>query len=504
MKKTKVVFDPLLTKKAVLYCRFSCEKQREESIEGQRRECSEYAKRNGITIIDEFDDRAMSATNDDRPGFQKMIRESQSHTFGLVLVWKFDRFSRSRLDSIKYKTILKQNGAKLVSATEQITDGPDGILMESLFDGLNEYYSEELSIKVKRGITENVINGKANGGFKPLGYQIVDHRYKVDPVEGPIVKMIFGLYTTNGLNAAEIAKKLDVEGYKRSNGTKITHNTVERVLGSERYIGVMRSSDAVNPSGFPRLIDDSTFKKAQARLEVRRHKGGAYKADIAYALSGKLFCGKCGAIMVGESSVNRWGKRYAYYHCKNGRAHKCDSVHVKQNILDSLVCQVVLTALKDSDLIQKIISNIYQEQGMEPEELISMKATLQDTNKQISYFMKAIGMGIITDSTKSTLLRLESEKDSLEKSISDMSLTFRKFDKQEIKAAVELLAELPMKTNSQRRQIIAEFVEKVTIESNGEVLIKADLFGIKAEVRAGDSSPDCVRIQTDMVHQLTK
>lgn len=116
--------------KAVIYARYSSDSQREESIDGQIRECTEYAERNGITILGSYVDRALSARTDDRPDFQRMIADSEKRLFDVVLVWKLDRFSRNRYDSAHYKHILKKNGVRVMSVKENISDGPEGIILE--------------------------------------------------------------------------------------------------------------------------------------------------------------------------------------------------------------------------------------------------------------------------------------------------------------------------------------------------------------------------------------
>ena len=108
---------------AVIYARYSSDNQREESIEGQIRECTAYAEKNGITIVKHYIDRAISAKTDNRPEFQQMIKDSDKKLFDIVLVWKLDRFARNRYDSARYKTQLKKNGVKLMSATEIISEG---------------------------------------------------------------------------------------------------------------------------------------------------------------------------------------------------------------------------------------------------------------------------------------------------------------------------------------------------------------------------------------------
>ena len=154
----------------IIYARYSSDNQREESIEGQLRECKEFAEKNDIQIIDTYIDRALSAKTDNRPDFQRMIKESSGGNFNVVIVWKLDRFARNRYDSAHYKSILRKNGVKVISATELISDNAEGILLESMLEGMAEYYSAELSEKVIRGHTENALKCKYNGGTPTFGY----------------------------------------------------------------------------------------------------------------------------------------------------------------------------------------------------------------------------------------------------------------------------------------------------------------------------------------------
>ena len=131
----------------VIYARYSSDNQREESIDGQIRECKEFAEKNDIRIIDTYIDRALSAKTDNRPSFQQMIKDSSKGLFDVIIVWKLDRFARNRYDSAHYKNILKKNGVKVISATEAISSGAEGILLQSMLEGYAEYYSAELAEK---------------------------------------------------------------------------------------------------------------------------------------------------------------------------------------------------------------------------------------------------------------------------------------------------------------------------------------------------------------------
>ena len=121
--------------RAVIYARYSSDNQTEASIEGQLRECMEFAERTGIDVIGNYIDRAFSAKSDHRPEFQRMIKDSYKHAFDCIIVWKLDRFSRNRYDSAHYKTLLRKNGVKVISAMESISEGSEGILLESVLEG---------------------------------------------------------------------------------------------------------------------------------------------------------------------------------------------------------------------------------------------------------------------------------------------------------------------------------------------------------------------------------
>jgi DNA invertase Pin-like site-specific DNA recombinase len=123
----------------VIYARYSSDNQREESIDGQLRECLAFTEKNDIQIIETYVDRALSAKTDNRPDFQRMIRDSTKEQFEVIIVWKLDCFARNRYDSAHYKAILKRNNVRVVSATEAISQGPDGIILESLLEGIYKY-----------------------------------------------------------------------------------------------------------------------------------------------------------------------------------------------------------------------------------------------------------------------------------------------------------------------------------------------------------------------------
>ena len=130
-------------KTAAIYARYSSDNQTEQSIEGQLRVCEEYAQRNNIVIVDTYIDRAMTGTNDNRPDFQRMIQDSVKKKWDFILVYKLDRFSRNKFESVVNRRKLADNGVKLLSAMENIPDSPEGIILESLLERMNQYFSAD-------------------------------------------------------------------------------------------------------------------------------------------------------------------------------------------------------------------------------------------------------------------------------------------------------------------------------------------------------------------------
>jgi DNA invertase Pin-like site-specific DNA recombinase len=194
-------------------------------VETQAGDVSAYILTNVISITDGqiFLESALFNA-DNRPEFQQMIKDSGKKLFDVVLVWKFDRFARNRFDSANYKMILKKNGVHLISVMEPIAEGSQGILVETLLEGMAEYYSAELSEKVIRGQTENALKGKCTGGTGTIGYKIDEEKfYHLDPLTSPLVLEAFQRYD-NGDKMVKIVNFLNDKGVRNMQGGKMTHS----------------------------------------------------------------------------------------------------------------------------------------------------------------------------------------------------------------------------------------------------------------------------------------
>lgn len=334
--------------KAVIYVRISDRNQKETSLEAQEKECRQHAEKKGYTVIKVYSDKYITGRTDERPQFQRMIRDSRRREFEKVLVYKLDRFSRKSLDKEIYKDILKKNGVKLESASENIPDDSSGILLEAVIGGVSEWYSADLADKVRRNMRLNAEKGLVNGGPVPLGYKVVNRKYVKDEATAPIVREVYRKYA-DGWSITDICKDLNARKIKTSKGVDFNKNSLHTMLKNRRYLGIYIYGDIEKVGEMPQIIDEDLFKKVQAKMELNKKAPARARAKAEYLLTGKLFCGHCkdrddeDVMMIGHSSnrVGKGGKIFNYYKCKKqGRTLPCDKKMVHKDTIEDRVVEV--------------------------------------------------------------------------------------------------------------------------------------------------------------------
>ncbi len=405
-------------KTAVIYARYSCDKQTEQSIEGQLRVCKEYAERNDIVILNTYIDQAMSGTNDNRPDFQKMIKDSARKEWDYVLVYKLDRFSRNKFEATIHKKTLRDNGVKVLSAMENIPDTPEGIILESLLEGMNQYYSAELSQKVKRGMRETRLKGYFQGGNVLYEYKVEGRKIVKDEIHSEVVKRIFEEFS-KGVCAREIIARLTEQGIYK-NGKKFPMNTVYNILRNEKYTGVYTKGDEVIDNMYPAIVSRELFDKVQAILQTYQH--GKNSIDVTYLLRNKLKCGYCGQTVIGECGTTKNGQRKYYYKCR-GRKMKLNDCHkaaISKEELESLIISNVVAELNDPENIERTVKILVDIQNKSCNENKLLNAYLKeqkDNEKAISNIVANMERGIIAKATSKRLTELEARQEELEKLI---------------------------------------------------------------------------------------
>lgn len=460
--------------KAVIYARYSSDNQREESIEGQIRECNEYATFNDIQVVGNYIDRAYSAKTDNRPEFQRMIKDSYKHAFDCIIVWKLDRFSRNRYDSAHYKALLRKNGVKVVSAKESIAEGSEGILLESVLEGMAEFYSAELAEKVTRGMKENALKGLWNGGIIPFGYYVnEEHKLALDSKAAPIVKEIFKL-CYDGKTVKEITNIMNERNIKKENGKPLHYNSIRHMLSNRVYIGEYNRMGVIKENGVPQIVTEEVFSAVQAELEKNSKAPARHTAKDDYLLTTKLFCGSCGAMMVAQAGTG--GKKvYRYYACVRQKKHLCNRKPISKVKLENFIVHKTMEFLTDDEVIEKLSQKLYELQYTESTLLPKLQEQAKQKEKEIENILNAVQKGFATDTLLKRLSELEQEQKGLKEVIANEQLKSPIYTQEHFKMALHNFRKVDVSTQDGKRKIIDTFINSIFVyDDNIKIIYNAN------------------------------
>lgn len=378
-------------KYAVIYARYSSDRQNEMSIEGQIEKCRSYAEEHDIVIVQEYIDRAQTATTDKRPEFLRMISDSENGSFDTILVYQLDRFARNKDDSGYYKKILRENGVKVVSAMEQIASDSSGVITEGMLEIVADWYSKQLSEKVTRGMYQRAELRKYNGGTMTYGYQADENGYYVlDPVRASVVKELFER-VAEGETIRAVTDDFNRRGITTLKGKKFSKNSMQHVLRNEKYKGVYTYGDVRIPDGIPRIVSDELFDSVQA--VIGKYGKGHRPAKEDYLLTGKLYCGHCKDVMTGTSGTSRLGVTNRYYTCKNS-PKKCSKKNVRKDFIEPLVLSECRNLISDK-IIEEVIGRIIEvnKETQEGTDIKRLRNDVKSTEAKIEKLLNQLEEG---------------------------------------------------------------------------------------------------------------
>ena len=463
-------------KRAVIYARYSSSNQTEQSIEGQLRVCKAYAKTKDLKIVGEYIDRAISGRTDNRPDFQRLIRDSGKKLFEAVIVYATDRFARNKYDSAIYKTQLKKAGIEIHYAAEHIPAGPEGIILESLMEGLAEFHSARLSENIKRGLHESALKARAIGGTKVLGYKVAqDKTFEVNEKEVEAVRTIFDMFVRQRPNA-EICDYLNGLGVRTSRGKCFARSSIPRIIGNEKYIGIYDCAGVRLEGAIPAIVSKEVFHMAQLEVARRRTSKQAHTPKANYLLSGKLFCGHCNKKMVGVSGTGQLGKKFYYYYCPDnrGRVKVCDKKHVAKNWLEDLVVQETLAHILRPETVRHISDRCYEIQLTDKtgeEEIDFFRRRLADNKKAHANIMQLIETGTVTETLPVRLRELELERAEIEKGLTFAEEARVIFTHEHIEFLLNQYAVKGEDEEAYKKEVIDCFVSSVHLFDNRLIII---------------------------------
>jgi len=490
--------------KAVIYARFSSDNQREESITAQVRACTEYAQQRGYSIVKVYTDEARSATTDDRPGFLAMIRDARLNLFNVILVHKLDRFSRDRYDSIFYKRELKKADVRLESVLERLDDSPESVILESVIEGMAEYYSRNLAREAMKGMKENALQCRHNGGKPPLGFDVDGEtgHYLINDSESKAVQLIFELYD-KGLGYDRLIEQLKLAGHRTKIGRQFGKNSIHEILRNEKYTGVyifnrsaVKRFGARNhhlskpaeeiikvPGGMPQIVERGLWERVQEKMNVRRQNGekARMKAKTTYLLTGKVFCGECGAAVIGNTASDR-GRRYHYYECgKRDRLRSCDNSGIRKHNLEGIVIREIEKNIFSDQVLarvkQKLVNYLNKYQVDRQGELAYLKKELARVERAINQLLDQIEQGFGGAAVASRLKDRETEQSALLTRLAEIEAktATSAVNEKTVNEYLDKMKELLKNKDDEDtlKHLVDQFVERVILHKNDvEVILK--------------------------------
>ena len=405
----------MTTIRAVVYARFSSTNQRSESIDAQKRACYKYISEKGYTPVGDYVDEALTGTNLLRPGFQKLLEDSQKGMFDTVIVHKYDRLSRSVYDTLDVQQQLARYGIRVESVIEPFNDSPEGQLQQIVQLGVSQYYSANLAREVVKGLKENAYKAMHNGGIPPYGFDVDPEtkKYVINEKEAEAIRIIFSKII-KGWSYRELAEYLNLLGYRTKIGNKFSANSsfydlltnpkykgeyvFNRSVSKPKQIGMKRShrknkneEEIIRiPNGVPAIVDEETFELVQKLLKQRRRSKGQHKAKEVYLLTGLVECAECGSAYHGSSRIGGRNKsKYVSYRCSKRKKleNPCKCKEINKTLLDEFVVNQLYTTLLNQTNLQQLHEeiNIKLKQKYEDmdQDLPQLQKQLDEVNQKI-------------------------------------------------------------------------------------------------------------------------
>lgn len=465
---------------AVAYYRYSPGRlQGEQSIEGQAAEAHKWAAEHDVQILREYADRKISGRSDDRAEFQTMLKELDKIRPTYLILWKLDRMGRNREELAFNKHKCKKAGVKIVYVAETIPDTPEGVILESVMEGMAEYYSLQLSSNIRRGQRNAAAKCQVIGGRKILGYRTgADKRYEIDPNEAAVVREIFRRYA-DGETQSDIARWLNSAGHRTQRNTLYTVNSLRTLLKNEKYTGVYLWKDEVRvEGGMPAIIEREVWEKAQKRMRTNKAAPSKREDRSEFLLTGKLFCGHCGGSMSGTSGTSRSGTPHYYYTCasrhKKTGGNGCKKKNVRKDWIEETVLRHVRYLLNKEDLLEEIADKCYaayQAEKADTSYVDALQASLKEVDISLANLLRAIEAGIFNATTAARMAQLEEEKQQIlaEIEVSKMDTALH-LTREHILFFLLKLRELDLDDEACRQKLFDTFVNAIFVYDDKIVL----------------------------------
>ncbi|GHU86530.1 hypothetical protein FACS1894198_6630 [Clostridia bacterium] len=349
---------------------------------------------------------------------------------------------------------------------ENIGDNPESILLEALLEASAEYYSVDLSQKIKRGMYESALKGKFTGGIIPFGYKVVDQKLVVDEEKAPIIRKAFEMYA-DGAMKKDIVNMLNLAGFKNRKGETLGRNTFQVALRNEKYIGIRRVGDTVVEDAYPAIISKETFEKVQIRLNQNKHSAAKNKTKIEYLLSGKMYCGTCGHTIIGISGTSRHGNIFYYYSCTGRKSQNgCKKVHEKKDFIEEYVVQKTMRYVLHPNHMRDIAEAVVAQYDKEfnDEKVNELERKIEKLDRDIGIYTDKY-IGLPKSASQKILEKLEladAQKTDLEIDLAKLRIANRiRYTEDDIMAWLGMFCRGNVEDEAFRKRIIDVLINSV-------------------------------------------
>lgn len=455
--------SPPAAKAAAIYARYSSSAQNDASIEQQIAECRQYAEDNNLTIVAAYEDRAISGRTDKRPGFQKMLRAAERGEFQVLLAYKSNRIARNMQSALTYEKRLSDAGVRIVYCKEAFDDNATGRFMLRMMMNMNQFYSENMSEDIKRGMRDSAAKGRIVGAI-PYGYRRgADDRLAVDEAEAAVVREIFRRYL-NDETLADLRRDLNARGLRTKHNRPWARNSFHNILTNEKYTGSYTFGDTRVEDAIPAIIEKGVYQMAQRKLQRESVVRKRHRGDADYLLTGKLFCGHCLAPMVGMSGRSHTGSEHHYYACQTRRTkHTCDKANVRRDYIEQEVVRAIQTTVLDDDTVIWIADTLMEmsQQFRAQSGLADYEAQLRDVKRQIANIIRAIEMGVAGEEVKARMDELQDEKRTLQSLIAVEKIAVKDYDRATVIGYLESIRQGDPADKAFQATVIRDFVRAV-------------------------------------------
>lgn len=428
----------VLNRRAAEYLRYSSDNQNDATISAQDRIVKTYAETEGYTIVAKYVDEAETATtSDNRADFLRMLSDAKKGMFDYIIVWQFSRFARNKEESVIYKAMLRKVGVRVISATEKTDETPSGKLLEGMLEVLNQYFSDNLSVEVKKGKKENVLTGKHAGGSLPFGiYKEEETRlFKIHDTQAKSIRLIFELYL-QGYGCRRIATILQEQGHKPPKGDTWNGGSVRQMLNNEAYIGIYNYTLGKGTQAeetfkldnvYPPIIDDKTWALSRKVKKDKAQAPKRAKRNRLYILTGKMVCGCCNKNYVGYSAGTRDanGNKYYYYKC-NGKVDRakhstsCKNKDLRAERVEAWVLDMIAEHILSDKAIYTILDSVEmklkEKNKASSGNIKKLEKEAADLDERIEHFLD------LYDARKLSKARLQKRTERLEKQLASVHL----------------------------------------------------------------------------------